>query len=106
MAASHSIAQRRDSITQHHAASHSIAMHHAASHSIAQHHTASHSIIQHGSSRYRLRTINQDWCIYITDAGQRTHFHMCFDAARYPSDAYPSDAYPSDAYPSDDFRLE
>lgn len=31
---------------------------------------------------HRLRTLNREWVIYITDAGQATHFHMCFDAAR------------------------
>jgi hypothetical protein len=32
--------------------------------------------------RYRLETLERDWVIYITDAGQATHFHMVFDAAR------------------------
>ncbi|CAB1103032.1 unnamed protein product [Ectocarpus sp. CCAP 1310/34] len=32
--------------------------------------------------RYRLKTLKCDWIIGITDAGQASHFHMCFDAAR------------------------
>ncbi len=32
--------------------------------------------------KYRLHTLNRDWLIYITDAGQGGHFHKCFDAAR------------------------
>jgi len=32
--------------------------------------------------RYRLQELDRDWVIYITDAGQATHFHMIFDAAR------------------------
>jgi len=32
--------------------------------------------------RYRLKDLSRDWVIYITDAGQATHFHMIFDAAR------------------------
>jgi arginyl-tRNA synthetase len=32
--------------------------------------------------QYRLQTLNRDWIIYITDAGQAPHFHMCFDAAK------------------------
>lgn len=31
---------------------------------------------------YRLKTLNRDWIIYVTDLGQANHFHMCFDAAR------------------------
>jgi arginyl-tRNA synthetase len=31
---------------------------------------------------YRLRILKRDWCIYITDAGQSNHFHMCFDAGK------------------------
>ena len=31
---------------------------------------------------YRVRELNCDWLIYITDAGQAPHFHMIFDAAR------------------------
>ena len=31
---------------------------------------------------YRLRELKRDWIVYITDAGQAMHFHMCFDAAR------------------------
>lgn len=30
--------------------------------------------------KYRLFTRDRDWIIIITDAGQATHFHMCFDA--------------------------
>lgn len=32
--------------------------------------------------KYRLQELDRDWVIYITDAGQATHFHMIFDAAR------------------------
>lgn len=32
--------------------------------------------------RYRSQELSRDWIIYITDAGQSTHFNMCFDAAR------------------------
>jgi len=32
--------------------------------------------------KYRTATLKRDWLIYITDAGQAPHFHMCFDAAR------------------------
>ncbi len=32
--------------------------------------------------RYRLKELDRDWVVYITDAGQATHFHMIFDAAR------------------------
>ena len=32
--------------------------------------------------KYRLQTLNRDWLIYITDAGQGSHFHKCFDVAR------------------------
>lgn len=32
--------------------------------------------------KYRTNTLKRDWLIYITDAGQAPHFHMCFDAAR------------------------
>lgn len=32
--------------------------------------------------KYRLHTLNRDWCIYITDAGQAGHFHKVFDVAR------------------------
>jgi arginyl-tRNA synthetase len=31
---------------------------------------------------YRIHTLERDWLVYITDAGQATHFHMCFDAGR------------------------
>jgi arginyl-tRNA synthetase len=31
---------------------------------------------------YRFQEIKCDWVIYITDAGQATHFHMIFEAAR------------------------
>lgn len=31
---------------------------------------------------HRIRTLHRDWIIIITDAGQSTHFHMCFDTAR------------------------
>jgi len=29
-----------------------------------------------------LSFVARDWLIYITDAGQATHFYMCFDLAR------------------------
>lgn len=32
--------------------------------------------------RYRSREMQRDWLVYITDAGQAPHFHMCFDVAR------------------------
>jgi arginyl-tRNA synthetase len=32
--------------------------------------------------KHRLFTLQRDWIIIITDAGQANHFHMCFDAAR------------------------
>lgn len=32
--------------------------------------------------KHRLFTLQRDWIIIITDAGQATHFEMCFDAAR------------------------
>lgn len=32
--------------------------------------------------QYRLRDLQRDWLVYITDAGQAPHFHMCFDAGR------------------------
>ena len=32
--------------------------------------------------KYRLHDLDRDWCVYITDAGQANHFHMCFDAAK------------------------
>jgi arginyl-tRNA synthetase len=32
--------------------------------------------------KYRTATLKRDWLVYITDAGQAPHFHMCFDAAR------------------------
>jgi arginyl-tRNA synthetase len=32
--------------------------------------------------KYRTATLQRDWIICITDAGQAPHFHMCFDAAR------------------------
>ena len=32
--------------------------------------------------RYRLRDLDRDWLIYITDAGQAGHFHKVFDLAR------------------------
>ena len=32
--------------------------------------------------RYRTHVLNRKWLIYITDAGQAPHFHMCFDAAK------------------------
>ena len=31
---------------------------------------------------HRLRTLDQDRVVYVTDAGQANHFYMCFDAAR------------------------
>ena len=31
---------------------------------------------------YRLKELQRDWVIYITDAGQANHFYMCFDAAK------------------------
>lgn len=31
---------------------------------------------------YRINTLKRDWIIYITDAGQASHFHMCFDAGK------------------------
>mmetsp|Transcript_7554 Transcript_7554/g.12697 ORF Transcript_7554/g.12697 Transcript_7554/m.12697 type:complete len:793 (+) Transcript_7554:89-2467(+) len=31
---------------------------------------------------YRLKTLNRDWLIYITDAGQMGHFHKVFDVAK------------------------
>lgn len=31
---------------------------------------------------YRLFELQREWVIVITDAGQATHFYMCFDAAR------------------------
>jgi arginyl-tRNA synthetase len=30
---------------------------------------------------HRLRLVNKDWLIYVTDVGQAQHFHMVFDAA-------------------------
>ncbi len=32
--------------------------------------------------KYRIQQLDRDWLIYITDAGQAPHFHMCFDAGR------------------------
>lgn len=32
--------------------------------------------------RYRLRDLDRDWLVYITDAGQAGHFHKVFDVAR------------------------
>jgi arginyl-tRNA synthetase len=32
--------------------------------------------------KHRLLTMQRDWIIIITDAGQANHFHMCFDTAR------------------------
>jgi arginyl-tRNA synthetase len=50
---------------------------------------------------YRTQTLQRDWLIYVTDAGQSTHFHMCFDAAREvgwlqtpPSSSAPSSSTP------------
>ena len=31
---------------------------------------------------HRIRTLNRDWVIVITDAGQAPHFHMINDTAR------------------------
>ena len=31
---------------------------------------------------YRLRDLKRDWIVYVTDAGQATHFYMVIDAAR------------------------
>jgi len=31
---------------------------------------------------YRTKEIDRDWIVYITDAGQGIHFHMCFDAGK------------------------
>lgn len=31
---------------------------------------------------YRLRDLQREWIVIITDAGQANHFYMCFDAAR------------------------
>jgi arginyl-tRNA synthetase len=31
---------------------------------------------------YRLRDLQREWLIYVTDAGQASHFHMCFDAVK------------------------
>eukprot|EP01039_Chlorochromonas_danica_P008657 gene8657-9538_t len=31
--------------------------------------------------KYRMFAIDRDWIIILTDAGQNTHFEMCFDAA-------------------------
>lgn len=32
--------------------------------------------------KHRLTTLERDWVIYVTDAGQQGHFYMCFDAAK------------------------
>ena len=32
--------------------------------------------------KYRLKTLDRDWLIYITDAGQMGHFHKVFDVAK------------------------
>lgn len=32
--------------------------------------------------KYRTQTLKRSWLVYITDAGQAPHFHMCFDGAR------------------------
>lgn len=32
--------------------------------------------------KYRTATLKRDWLVYITDAGQAPHFHMCFDAGK------------------------
>ena len=32
--------------------------------------------------KYRTQTLQRQWLVYITDAGQAPHFHMCFDAAK------------------------
>lgn len=32
--------------------------------------------------RYRLFELDADWILYITDAGQESHFRMCFEAVR------------------------
>ena len=31
---------------------------------------------------HRLKTLNVDWVVYVTDLGQAEHFHMCFEAAQ------------------------
>eukprot|EP01036_Dinobryon_divergens_P028257 gene28257-37173_t len=32
--------------------------------------------------KYRIHTLQRDWIVIITDAGQAPHFHMCYDAGR------------------------
>jgi len=32
--------------------------------------------------QYRIKDLQRDWIIIITDAGQAPHFHMCFDAGK------------------------
>jgi arginyl-tRNA synthetase len=32
--------------------------------------------------RHRLLDLKRDWVVYITDAGQSSHFHLIFDAAK------------------------
>lgn len=32
--------------------------------------------------KYRLFTLEREWIVVITDAGQANHFHMCFDTAK------------------------
>jgi arginyl-tRNA synthetase len=32
--------------------------------------------------RYRTQELKREWIVYVTDAGQGSHFHMCFDAGK------------------------